>query len=103
MWLAAYRYLAGEPARARFLTQLEESPYYAAAHQLVQDQGDRIMEIAASDEFVRLMVPLPIEVVYLLTLGVAVRLVASGIELSEEELELVVEATRRSVTRVGQL
>lgn len=102
LWLASYRHLAAVPARARFLTQLEESPYYATAHQMVLEQGDRIMEIASSDEFVRIMAPLPLEVLYLLTLGVAVRLVAAGIELSNEELELVVEATRRSVTRVEE-
>lgn len=99
MWLAAYRHLVKEPQRARFLTQLEESPYYAAAHEMVLEQGDKILEIAGSADFLRLMVPLPLDVVYLLTLGVAVRLVAAGIELTDEELELVVEATRKAVTR----
>ena len=28
MWLATYRYLIAQPERARFLSQLEESPYY---------------------------------------------------------------------------
>lgn len=99
LWLAVYRYLLREPERAKFLTQLEESPFYAAAHQMVAAEGDRLMEVAGSDEFAAILVPLPMDVVYLLTIGVAVRLVAAGIELSDEELELVIESTRMSVGR----
>jgi hypothetical protein len=39
------------------------------------------------------------EVVYVLTMGVAVRLVASGIKLSNEELETLVGATWRAITK----
>jgi AcrR family transcriptional regulator len=101
MWLAAYRHLAEEPERARFLTQLEESPYYDSARELVMEQGDKIMEIASHEEFTRLLVPLPMEVIYVLTMGVAVRLVAAGIVLSNADLDVVVDATRRAVTRDG--
>jgi AcrR family transcriptional regulator len=100
MWLAIYRHLAREPERARFLTQLEESPFYAIARQMLLEQGDKIVDIAAGEEFARIMVPLPLDVVHLLTFGVAVRLVAAGLELTDEELETVVAATRRAATRV---
>jgi hypothetical protein len=39
------------------------------------------------------------DVLYLLTIGIAMRLVAAGVELSDGELDLVVESTRMSVSR----
>ena len=54
---------------------------------------------ASSEDFVEALVPLPMEVVYVLTMGVAVRLVASGIKLSNEELETLVGATWRAITK----
>jgi TetR/AcrR family transcriptional repressor of multidrug resistance operon len=99
LWLAVYDHLAREPERARFLTQLEESPYYATAHQMVIEHGDRLMEIASGLELAGVIIPLPLEAIYLLTIGVAVRLVAAGIELDEAELDLIIDATLRSVMR----
>lgn len=32
MWLAAYAHFASSPEQARFLIQLEDSPFYAEAH-----------------------------------------------------------------------
>ena len=99
MWLATYRYLIAQPERARFLSQLEESPYYESAHRKLEERGDKLLEVAASGDFAAVLLPLPIEVVYLLTIGVAVRLVAAGIKLSDEDLESVVTSTFRAVTR----
>jgi hypothetical protein len=44
-------------------------------------------------------VDLPLEVIYTLSLGVAVRLVAAGTRLKDEELDTLVTATWRAVTR----
>lgn len=99
MWLAIYRHLSEQPERARFLTQLEESPFYEAAHRMVVERGDKLMELAAREDFASILLPLPMDVVYVLTIGVAVRLVASGIKLGDDELEMVVAATRRAITR----
>jgi hypothetical protein len=41
----------------------------------------------------------PIEVIYSLPLGIALRLVASGAELSDEETKTVIAATWRAITR----
>ena len=96
---AAYEHLAKEPERARFLTQLEESPYYEEAHARLIQAGDPLLAIATAPDLGDLLVPLPTEVIYALSLGVAVRLIAAGIQLKTAELELLVAATWRAVTK----
>lgn len=98
MLKAAYRYFEEEPERARFLTQLEESPYYEEAHARLKAAGDPLAEAAASEEFTSLIVDLPSEVIYALSLGVPVRLVAAGVRLGAEQLDTLVTATWRAVT-----
>jgi TetR/AcrR family transcriptional repressor of multidrug resistance operon len=98
MWLAIYRHLEREPERARFLAQLEESPFYETAHQKVIEQGDRLMEEAARPDLAGLLVDLPPGVTALLSMGIAVRLVAAGVNLNEGELETVIEATWRAIS-----
>ena len=95
---AAYDYLEEEPDRARFLTQLEESPYYEEAHSRLQQAGDPLYDAAGSEEFTALLIPLPYEVIYALSFGVAVRLIAAGVRLKPQELDLLVDATWRAVT-----
>ena len=96
---AAYNFLAEEPERARFLTQLEESPYYEEAHARLMATGDPLYEMAKADELAELLVPLPTEVIYALSFGVAVRLIAAGVQLKPEEIDLLVDATWRAVTK----
>lgn len=99
LWQAIYDHLLREPERARFLTQMEESPFYERAHAQLLTSGDKLVEAATREDFLELLTPLPMEVVYLLTMGVAVRLVAAGVKLSDAELETLIEATWRAVTR----
>ena len=96
---AAYRFLVDEPACARFLTQLEESPYYQEAHARLVASGDPLGELARSDAFADVVIDLPPPVIYSLSLGVAVRLVAAGIRLQDQEIDRLVEATWRAVTK----
>lgn len=96
---ASYRHFAEEPERARFLSQLEESPYYEEAHARHVAAGDPLAEAVGSADFQALIVDLPPEVIYALSLGVAVRLVAAGTRLEDEQLETLVTATWRAVTR----
>ena len=95
----AYRFLEEEPERAGFLTQLEESPYYEEAHSRLVAAGDPLVEMASSDAIAELLLPLPVEVIYALSFGVAVRLVAAGVALKPDELDLLVDATWRAVTK----
>lgn len=98
IWMAAYRHLRGEPERAKFLTQLEESPFYEKAHRLLLEEGDVLVEEATRPDFADLLVPLPPEILYSLSLGAAVRLVAAGTELSEDQLDTLIAATWRAIT-----
>jgi TetR/AcrR family transcriptional repressor of multidrug resistance operon len=99
IWAATYRHLQEEPERARFLTQLEESPFYTSAHDRILEQGDPLLDQAARPDVRELLVPLPPEVIYALSLGSAVRLVASGTSLDAGELETLIEASWRAITR----
>lgn len=96
---ATYEYLSDEPERARFLTQLEESPYYEEAHSRLKAAGDPLYDAAGAEEYVALLVPLPYEVIYALSFGVVVRLIAAGVQLKPEEVDLLVDATWRAVTK----
>ncbi len=98
IWKATHDYLRREPARARFLTQLEDSPFADRARELLLEQGDRLLEEANRPDVAAMLVDLPLEAIYLLSLGTAVRLVSAGIELSDEELDALVDATWRAVT-----
>ena len=99
MLKTAYAFLSEQPERARFLSQLEESPYYEEAHSRLVAAGDPLADAARSEEFTSLTVDLPNQVVYALSLGVAVRLIAAGVQLKDEELDTLVTATWRAVTR----
>ena len=94
-----YDFLSDEPERARFLSQLEESPYYEEAHARLVAAGDPLAKAARSEDFLSLIVDLPNQVIYALSLGVAVRLIAAGVQLKVEELDTLVSATWRAVTR----
>ena len=95
----AHEYFAEEPARARFLTQLEESPYYEEAHARLAAQGDPLSDAGQHQDLVELLVDLPWEVIYALSLGVAVRLVAAGVQLKDDERDRLVDATWRAITK----
>lgn len=99
--VAVYAHLAAEPARARFLTQLEESPYHEEAHARLAASGDPLVAIAAAPDLADELVPLPPEVIYALSMGVVVRLIAANVRLEPHELDLLVQSTWRAVTRPG--
>lgn len=98
MMKAAYRHLSAEPERARFLTQLEESPYRVEAQCRLDEAGNPLQNLAAEPRLVRLLVRLPPEVLYALSFGVLVKLVAAGVNLSRAELDRLITATWRAVT-----
>ena len=97
----AYAHLAAEPERARFLTQMEESPFHDAAHERLLEQGDRLAEEAMRPDLLETLVELPPQVIYSMSLGVVVRLVAAGSTLTEDELHTLVESTWRAISRPG--
>jgi AcrR family transcriptional regulator len=100
VWLAIYRHLKADPPRARFLIQLESSPYLETARAApVGDNGGALSEIVAAPDIAELMVDLPPQILYELGIAPAVRLVASGAKLSDKELKLSAEGCWRAITR----
>jgi AcrR family transcriptional regulator len=102
IWLASYRYLVGNPDHARFLLQVDSSPYRARAHEAAMArEGDPILEQAADPTMIAELLPLPLEVLYELGLAPPVRLAANGTELTGADLETAADACWRAISRPG--
>jgi AcrR family transcriptional regulator len=102
IWLAAYRHLAANQEHALFLLQVDCSPYRGAAHEAASaGQEDGLLREAASSGIAERLLPLPLEVVYELGLGPAVRLAATGQQLTPAELRTVADACWRAISRPG--
>jgi AcrR family transcriptional regulator len=100
MWLALHAHLAANPEDAGFLVQVEHSPYLQLAHErALAADDDPLVSSAAAPDLAALLVPLPPSVLWELGLAPAVRLVAAGVELSQEQLASTAEACWRAVTR----
>ena len=98
IWLGAYRYLAANPEHARFLLQVDDSPYRARAHDAIGEDDPLLAEAEAPDLAAELLA-LPLDVLYELGFAPAVRLAAAGIELQDDELETAAAACWRAVTK----
>jgi AcrR family transcriptional regulator len=102
IWLAAYRHLAANPDHALFLLQVDCSPYRAEAHEAaIAGGGDPLLEQAATGDLAAQLLPLPLEVLYELGLGPAVRLAASGAQLDDGDLGTIAEACWRAISLAG--
>src|SRR5207245_2972671 len=100
IWLALHAHLAANPEAAAFLVQVEHSPYLALARERASAAGDDPLVAAAeTPDIVELLAPLPPAVLWELGLAPAMRLVAAGVELSEEELATTAAACWRAGTR----
>ena len=99
IWIALYRHLASHREHAVFLLQVECSPYRERAHEAsLAREGDPLIEQAARPDLAARLAPLPIEVIYELSLAPAVRLAAEGRALSDDELLAVARACWRAVS-----
>jgi hypothetical protein len=99
MWFAIHRHLASEPDRARFLVQVDSSPYASRAHELAMSASDDpVMVEAARPDMRACLSPLPLIVLYDLGIGPAVRLAANGIVLDEADLGAVADGAWRAIT-----
>jgi hypothetical protein len=99
MWFGIYRYLAAEPDRARFLVQVDSSPYASRAHELATSAtDDPVMVEAARTDMLACLTPLPLVVLYDLGIGPAVRLAANGVVLDDVNLDAVADAAWRAIT-----
>jgi AcrR family transcriptional regulator len=99
IWLATYRHLTAYPDHARFLLQVDHSPYRSAAHQAAIAGGDPLVAQAGRPDIAARLLPLPLEVIYELGLSPAVRLAASGTELTGEQLDEIAGACWRAISQ----
>jgi AcrR family transcriptional regulator len=102
LWLATYRHLDANREHALFLLQVDCSPYKEPAHEAAMTRdGDPLLEAAAAPQIASRLLPLPLEVLYELGLGPAVRLAASGERLKPGDLDTVAGACWRAISRPG--
>ncbi len=100
LWLGIHRHLRAEPDRARFLLQVDSSPFARTAHEMAMAaDGDPIMAVASAPDLASQLADLPLEVLYDLGLAPAVRLAASAVDLAPAALDRVADACWRAVTR----
>ncbi|WP_183092445.1 TetR/AcrR family transcriptional regulator [Nocardioides stalactiti] len=99
LWLAYYSFLRAHPEHAKFLLQVDHSPYRHPAHEaaMAQEDDPLVAQVLAPD-LAALLLPLPPDVLYDLALGPAVRLAAGGLELTDAQLADVAHACWRAVT-----
>lgn len=100
LWYGAYDYLHEDRDRARFLIQVDSSPYAETAQQMAMaTDADPLMAAAAEPDMIEQLVPLPLPVLYDLAIGPIVRLTASEREPDPAALPTLVEACWRAITR----
>lgn len=101
LWRSVYGHLAHDPDRARFLVQIESSPYSAALRaEGAADPEDELRRAAAASDLAPLLADLPLEVIYDLGIGPAVRLAADPSQiLDEASLERLATACWRAITK----
>lgn len=100
IWHNIHDFLAADPAQARYLAQLEASPYFERAYQQLAQADDPL--VAAADELKAGAIDLPLTVLWDLALGPAVRLAAdASTTLTEDQLTELAEACWRALRKPG--
>ena len=98
LWLATYRHFAANPDHARFLLQVDHSPYRAVGHDALPSD-DPLMSQAVALDLVAQLLPLPLDVLYELGVAPAVRLAAGGVALTKHQLTTTADACWRAISR----
>lgn len=98
LWHNVYRFLVAEPKRARFLLQVDVSPYAVPAHDAVLDNHPDDPLASAMDDVLALLVDLPPLVLFDLAVGPVIRLVASGAALDEATVDRLAWSCWRAVS-----
>lgn len=95
VWRNCHEHLSEDPALATFLLQVEASPLRTAAHDALPDDDPLT---AAADRLIDSLVDLPGDLLYDLSLAAAVRLAASGQELSKRQMDTLIESCWRAIS-----
>jgi TetR/AcrR family transcriptional repressor of multidrug resistance operon len=99
MWSAIYRHLTANRDHAKFLVQVDSSPYAQVAHQRALEVSDDPLLAAASEpDMAARLAPFPLVVLYELGFGPAVRMAAAGLALPDSDVEAVARACWRAIS-----
>ncbi len=100
LWFGVYRYLIEAPELARFLVQIESSPYSRIHHEGLeaQEPPDPLVDAARQPDMAARLLHLPLEVLFDLGLAPAIRLAAAGADMSETDLTTVAHACWRAIS-----
>ncbi|MGI9596354.1 MAG: TetR/AcrR family transcriptional regulator [Acidimicrobiales bacterium] len=111
LWLGAYHHLSCDPVGARFMIQVDASPYAAELYgesaaepptRAVTEEGaaaDPLMIQAGLADMSAALLDLPLEVIYDLGIGPMVRVVASERPLTAEQLDTMAGACWRAISK----
>jgi TetR/AcrR family transcriptional repressor of multidrug resistance operon len=98
VWYNIYTHLAADPARARYMIQLESSPIGRVAHERAMEREDPFVE--AGQDMVPHLVDLPPSLIWELGFGPALRLAADpDLVLDEAQLDGLAEACWRAIRK----
>ena len=103
IWRNVLGYLAAHPEQARFLLQVDASPFAGAAHAAVLEDGDdALVAQASAPDMTALLVDLPSRLLYELAFAPAIRLAAANdVPLVPDVERRVAAACWRAVTKPG--
>ena len=104
IWHNIFRHLAADRIRARFLLQVDASPYAGMAHTAAGEDGeDPLVAVASASDLAPLLADLPFAVLYDLGFGSAIRLAArvdgSASLVDGSATERLIDACWRAITR----
>jgi AcrR family transcriptional regulator len=101
MWLAIHHHLTAHQDHARFLLQVDHSPYRDDLYADVIAGGDALVVAFTAPDLAAQLLDLPLEVLWELGLSPAVRLAASAgeIPLNDQQLGEIADACWRAVSR----
>lgn len=97
---ATHRHMSAAPERARFLAQIDVSPHRLEAHARLVREGDRLLT-ALEPLMKKHLIALPVDVLWSMSLGLVVQLVAAGVELSEADLATLTDVTWRAISQAA--
>jgi AcrR family transcriptional regulator len=100
IWDNTLDHLTVNRRSARFLVQLDGSPLASVAHAAAAAEGeDPLLAETRRPGTRRLLIDVPLEVLYDLALGPAVRLAAGGLDVSAPQRRRIAEACWRAISR----
>ena len=100
IWGAIYSHFVDNPDQAKFLVQIESSPYLekARAYARAGEKG-ALTRAFESEDMTRSLAPLDPVILYELGIAPAIRLASSGVELEAGELAATAGACWRAISR----